>query len=376
MATTPTSTTAMLDGTNSNIKNNNNNNNNDRSNNNNNLSVSEFSLSNDEGVGKRSPTVDILALHHQHLAQKEVPVLFGGTGSIDGSGAAAAAAAAAVPLPPIITTTTKTAYSNNNNDKSIDSNNGNDNNIDAEVIIVPPTVTIFDNANWNDIEISVGPTNLTHTQNSNSDKTKLKSIKGVDIGTITLTHLRKFASRMNIPGSRKATKINLCDMIIELKRKYDESDSTDGLLKSVSKDSKDASTDTTTTNSFRLLNVIFHADNYDRLDERAASLDKDDLDSGKKTGQQYYEFLASKYNSDKEDYGENHYPEIIKCDPSIHGTMTWMKARTGFNKFIKQYEKCINNQSVSGTHDVLVDSLDKVEEDGKKLSDCGKGRIL
>ena len=68
--------------------------------------------------------------------------------------------------PPVITTTTKTA-----------TNNGNDNNIDAEVIIVPPTVTIFDNANWNDIEISVGPTNLTQKkiqilikQNSNQSK--------------------------------------------------------------------------------------------------------------------------------------------------------------------------------------------------------------
>ena len=185
--------------------------------------------------------------------------------------------------------------------------------------------------------------------------------------------LRTFASRMGIKGSRKIIKTAVCEKIIELKRKYDESDCTDGLFKSVS---KDVTTVTITTNSFRLLNVIFHADNYDRLDERAASLEKDDLDSGKKTGQQYYEFLASEYNSDKEDYGENLYPEIIKCDPSIHGTMTWMKARTGFNKFIKQYEKCINNQSVSGTHDVLVDSLDKVEEDGKKLSDFGKGRIL
>ena len=172
--------------------------------------------------------------------------------------------------------------------------------------------------------------------------------------------LRTFASRMGIKGSRKINKTGICEKIIELKRKYDESDGTDGLFKSVS---KDVTTDTTTTNSFRLLNVIFHSDNYDRLDERAASLEKDDLDSGKKTGQQYYEFLASEYNSDKEDYGENLYPEIIKCDPSIYSTMTWMKARTGFNKFIKQYEKCIYNQSVSGTHNVLVDSLDKVEED-------------
>ena len=31
---------------------------------------------------------------------------------------------------------------------------------------------------------------------------------------------------MRIPGSRKATKIHFCDMIIELKRKYDESDCT------------------------------------------------------------------------------------------------------------------------------------------------------
>ena len=130
------------------------------------------------------------------------------------------------------------------------------------------------------------------------------------------------------------------------------------------------------TNSFWLLNVIFHADNYDCLDERAVSLEKDDLESGKKTGQQYYEFLTSEYNSDKEDCEENLYPKIIACDRSIYGTMDWMKARTGFNKFIKQYEKCINNKSVSGTHNVLVDSLDKVEEDGKKLSDFDKGRIL
>ena len=289
MATTTTSTTAMLDDTNSN--NNNNNNNDDRSNNNNH-SDSEDTLSDDEGVGKGSPAEDILALHHQHLdqrlAQKEVPVLLGGTGSIDGAAAvaaAAAAAAAAVSLPRVITTTTKTANSNNNNDKSIDSNNGNDNNIVDDVIIVQPTVTILDKANLNHIEISVSQTNLTQKKNSNSAKTKLKSIKGIDIGTITIHVLRTFASRMKIAGSRKATKTNLCDKIIEMKRMYEESDCTDGLLKSVPKDAKDASTDTTNMNSFRLLNVIFHEDNYNRLDERAASLDKDDLDSGKKTGQ-------------------------------------------------------------------------------------------
>ena len=213
---------------------------------------------------------------------------------------------------------------------------------------------------------------IWHTQNTYSDKTKLKSIKGVDIGTITLANLRKFASRMRIPGSWKATKTNLCDMIIELKRKYDESDCTKWIIKSVSV----LEDNDNNTNSFWLLNVIFHADNYDCLDERAVSLEKDDLESGKKTGQQYYEFLTSEYNSDKEDCEENLYPKIIACDRSIYGTMDWMKARTGFNKFIKQYEKCINNKSVSGTHNVLVDSLDKVEEDWKKLSDFDKGCIF
>ena len=96
---------------------------------------------------------------------------------------------------------------------------------------------------------------------------------------ITALALRQFASCMGIKGSRKMTKLSICDKIIEMKRKYNKSDCTDGLFKSVS---TDGPTDTTNTNSFWLLNVIFHSDNYNCLDERAASLEKDDLDSGKK----------------------------------------------------------------------------------------------
>ena len=65
----------------------------------------------------------------------------------------------------------------------------------------------------NDIEVSVSPTNLTQIKNRNSDKTKLKSINGVDIGSITVTVLRSFASRMGIIGSRKVSKTNICEMI-------------------------------------------------------------------------------------------------------------------------------------------------------------------
>ena len=129
-------------------------------------------------------------------------------------------------------------------------------------------------------------------------------------------------------------------------------------------------------NSFRLLNVIFHENNYNRLDERAASLQKDDLDSGVKIGQLYFTFIANKYNSDNMDYGRNLYPFIIKCDPLIYGTINWIKARAGFNKYIKQYGDCRNDQTVSGTHNVFVDSLDKVKEGEKPLSAFGKGCIL
>ena len=73
---------------------------------------------------------------------------------------------------------------------------------------------------------------------------------------------------------------------------------------------------------------------------------------------------------------ETYTPQIINCDPSIYGTIDWIKARTGFNKFIKQYENVCNNQTVSGTHNVFVDSLDKVKEGQKKLTAFGKGRIL
>ena len=98
-----TSPTFMLDGTTTtNNNNNDNDNNNDDKSNNNNLSVSE---SDNEGVGKRLSTDDILALHHEQLVQKEGPVLLGGTGSIHGLGAALAAAAAN-PVPPVITTST------------------------------------------------------------------------------------------------------------------------------------------------------------------------------------------------------------------------------------------------------------------------------
>ena len=51
---------------------------------------------------------------------------------------------------------------------------------------------------------------------------------------------------MGIPGSQKVTKTIICDKIIEMKRKYDESDCTNGLLKSVSEDV----TTSINTNSF------------------------------------------------------------------------------------------------------------------------------
>ena len=112
------------------------------------------------------------------------------------------------------------------------------------------------------------------------------------------------------------------------------------------------------------------------MDERVVSLQKDDLDSGAKTGQLYFTFIANKYNSDNVDYGQNLYPIIIEYDPSIYGTIDWIKARAGFNKYIKQYEDCHNNQTVSSTHNIFVDSLDKVKEREKKLSAFGKGCIL
>ena len=87
--------------------------------------------------------------------------------------------------------------------------------------------------------------------------TSQERVKAVDIGTITVVVLRTFASRMGITGSRKILKTAICDRIIELKRQYDESDCTNGLLKSISVDA----TTIIKLNSFRLLNVIFHENN-------------------------------------------------------------------------------------------------------------------
>ena len=97
-------------------------------------------------------------MHHRSLALKGVPDLSDGTGSIDALGDVVA-----VPVPPVIITT-KTTSNKNTDDKSTDSNNGNDDNIDSEVIVVPKIVTILDKANLNHIEVSVSPTNVTHTK--------------------------------------------------------------------------------------------------------------------------------------------------------------------------------------------------------------------
>ena len=90
---------------------------------------------------------------------------------------------------------------------------------------------------------------------------------------------------MEITSSQKITKTILCDKIVELKGQYDKSDCNNKLLKSISEDV----TTSIKMDSFRLLNVIFHQNNYNRMvDERAASLQNNNLDSGTKTGQLYF----------------------------------------------------------------------------------------
>lgn len=64
------------------------------------------------------------------------------------------------------------------------------------------------------------------------------------------------------------------------------------------------------------------------MDERAASLSKENLDSGEKTGQYCDTYIANEYNKDNNKYGQNLYSEYITYDPSKYGPINWIKSRT------------------------------------------------
>jgi hypothetical protein len=148
--------------------------------------------------------------------------------------------------------------------------------------------------------------NIIDSRIKNARKTLLKSVKGIEIGKLSLKFLRCFASKILMNGSRRMNKYKLCKNIPDKKERYEKSGCTGGMLSTpISSKIKSEMKKASDINKFRLLSVIFHTDYILYIDSWWKSTFphyKEKLDTGTKTGQDYFTTIANKYSKNDIDY--------------------------------------------------------------------------
>ena len=128
--------------------------------------------------------------------------------------------------------------------------------------------------------------------NRKSTFTRLQSIKQIPISTINTRQLRGFCTKVGVRGVRALGKEAICNAIITAKLSTTFVEKTAVTIKNEEGESTTVTT-RTSVNQKRFINVIFSDVCRDELANLGGSLERTQLDSGKKKDQAFFELVAA-----------------------------------------------------------------------------------
>lgn len=207
----------------------------------------------------------------------------------------------------------------------------------------------FSQDDWEMIEVSVTKSNIVQGNETSMTHLRGMTVDGEFIPTvdISLTSLKKLASRFGIKKGRSMLKITLCEKIVVFRGEQEKK-------QQQKKDQPDD--DDAAINDYRFLNVMFSAKFITRFATRAKSLTKRDFDQGFAADQELYTDLLVDYNRlDVAAYGLHAHVGRVsqQQDPSVFRPISptqWKKAEAKFKQLYALYEKSLRIWTVSGTN--------------------------
>ena len=190
-------------------------------------------------------------------------------------------------------------------------------------------------------------------KNRKSSFTRLQSIKGIDVVKIDCKHLRLFCTKVGIAGVRASNKNVLCDKIVASKVSGSYKELLDGVVMREKKEIM--ANKRVSVNRKRLINVLFCDLVRPNFAIMGEVLDRPDLDRGMKSGQDFYELVATEYNKGEiAAYGKDAFPNCVKgrsVPPSLFQPIDWTKVKEVLKHLLNDYDKCFKAWKQSGFHD-------------------------
>ena len=210
---------------------------------------------------------------------------------------------------------------------------------------------IMSNAKLDDMILSKEAVNLVSTRTKSLERSRLVSIMGKSVITITVYSLRLFATNIGLTHKRSWSKYELVHALVEFSINpvaVNDSVDVEGKKKIF-------------LNRRRFCNVLFSDKIRPHVALRGKSLGKDDLTAGLKTDQELHMLLAAEYNTPLEEYGGNAFP-LLKLgrnsDASIYDDITWQKVFS----FSSICQTSMTNVSIIGNYPVITVTFQKKRE--------------
>ena len=217
-------------------------------------------------------------------------------------------------------------------------------------IVMPTSEQVKENALLKDcvmadVTLTDLPSNAL-SANRKSTFTRLQSIKNITICTINTRQLRGFCTKVGIRGVRTAGKEALCNAIITAKTSKTFIEQTVVTVKKETGEEVAVST-RISVNRKRLINVLFGDICRDDLANLGTTLERAELDNGKKKDQDFFELVAVEYNTKGvHAYDNDAYPHLKKgrsIPPNHFQEIDWIKCRELFKAICNDYDTCFKN---------------------------------
>ena len=268
-------------------------------------------------------------------------------------------------LAPVDNTAQATAQETSASMSSLSSSTTNKDDEEVEVLDEPPPleprndVHPSESAKWDAVIVSLESVNLV--KKAGAIRTRIVSISGSAIPTLSVANLRKFCSNHCISKTKKKNKVELCAAILDGKAKHEKGIPDGGVIVEVTVKEE------LPISRIRLLNVLFGDKIRPLLALRGKVLTAAELTEGKKTDSDLFDAIAKEYGStESNSYGQIAYPDLgnFKAHhPSRVSSITAKKIALSFKMLLREYECCFNKWKLSGTHEEMNDNIMKVVVD-------------